>query len=128
MMMHGVFTLLMALDSSTDRVRWNSCTFKGSPLPSLPSSRVNSRSWSSLCLTYKSVALHHAVHNLRQQFRRVAIGMLAVPVGRFANQHIRFRGWRGRILQDRLVVATDVAGENHNGFLAALSDRQLQAR
>src|SRR6266566_2278237 len=76
----------------------------------------------------RSSALHHAVHDLRQQLLGIAILMLAVAISRLANQHVRVRGRRRRLIQNRLPVAPDVPGKRHDNFLAALADRQLQAR
>ena len=72
-------------------------------------------------------ALHHAIHDLRKQLRRIAIRMFAVTIGRLADQHVRFRRRSRWILQDHLAVPADVSGKYHDGLPAALGDGQLQA-
>src|SRR5437879_13444039 len=53
--------------------------------------------------------------------------MLAITIGRFADQHIRLRRRRCRIFQNRLVVSPDIAREQRNRLSVALGEGQLQA-
>ena len=53
--------------------------------------------------------------------------MLAIAIGRFAEQEIRARR-RFRVFQYRLIVAPHVAGEDDQRLLAVFGDRQLEPR
>ena len=75
----------------------------------------------------RAAALDGLVDDVREFVRDRAVGMLAISVGRFAEQKIGACG-RLRIFQDRLIVAAQVAREDHDRLLSVLRNRQLEPR
>ncbi len=71
-------------------------------------------------------ALGHAIDDVRHRIFGRAGRVLPVSVSGFAEQDVAARR-RFRIFQDRLVVAPDIPGKQHDGFLSILRNRQLKA-
>ena len=73
-----------------------------------------------------AAAFGDAIDDVRQRILGRIGWMIAVSVGRFAEQHVAARR-RFRILQNRLVVAAHIAGKQDHGLLAVFRDRQFEA-
>ncbi len=75
---------------------------------------------------HHAAALGHAIDHVRQLIRHGAGAVLAIAVGGFAQQEIRARRAAPGSFRIDLIVAADVAGENHQSLLAVFGDGQFQ--
>src|SRR5438445_488442 len=73
-----------------------------------------------------AAALGYAIYDSSEEFGGIAGCVFAIAVSGFAEKYVRVRGGRGWIIQDGLVVAADIAGENYDGFLSIVGNRQDQ--
>ncbi len=75
-----------------------------------------------------AAALGDAIDDVGEKVEGIAAGMLAVAVGGFAEEQIDLLGdGRSGVVQDGLIVAADVAGEDDDGLLAIIGDGEFEA-
>ena len=74
---------------------------------------------------HRAATLRHPIDRVGQRIRHRTGGMVAIAVGRFAQQKIRARR-RGGIVQDRLVITPHVAGKHDHRLLAVFGDGQFK--